>query len=62
MFSTEQKIFGILFALAFITFIVWSYRKDLKIHKLHYKNVWIIGIAIFIIIGLFAVLTFTLHE
>jgi len=62
MFSTGQKIFGILFAIAFVIFIVWSYRKDLKLHQLHYKKVWVVGVTIIIVIGLFAVLTFTLHE
>jgi len=62
MFSTGQKIFGILFAIVFITFIIWSYRKDLKLHKLHYKKVWKVDLAIFFVIGLFAVLTFILHE
>ncbi|HBK70667.1 MAG TPA: hypothetical protein DDZ39_03245 [Flavobacteriaceae bacterium] len=62
MFSNRQIIFGFLFAITFIIFIVWSYKKDLKLHKLHYKKVWVVGLAICLVIGLFAVLTFSLHK
>ena len=61
MFSKGQAVFGILFAIAFVIFITWSYRKDLKLHKLYYKNVWVIGLTIIAVIVLFAVLTFVLH-
>ncbi len=62
MFSTGQKIFGLIFAIAFILIIIWSYRKDLKLHQLYYKKVWIVGISIIFVIGLFAILTFILHK
>ncbi|WP_282044431.1 hypothetical protein [Winogradskyella flava] len=43
MFSTGQLIFAILFFIAFVIAIAYQYRKDLKIHKLHYKGtVWIL--------------------
>ncbi|MBJ2173405.1 hypothetical protein FF125_04795 [Aureibaculum algae] len=61
MFSKGQAVFGILFAIAFIIFIAWSYRKDLKLHKLYYKNVWVVGFAIIAVIAIFGVLTFMLH-
>ncbi len=58
MFSNGQKIFGILFAVVFIITIVWSYRKDLKLHQKQYKNVWKIGLGILLIFALFAGITF----
>ena len=38
MFSTGQLIFAGFFVVAFTAGMVWSYRKDLKLHKIHYKN------------------------
>lgn len=61
MFSRGQLIFGAIFAFAFIILMIWSYRKDVKLHKLYYKRVWIVGIGIFLAIALFATLTFWLH-
>ena len=31
-------IFAALFAVGFIGFLIWSYRKDLNLHKIHYKG------------------------
>ncbi|MDO6738395.1 hypothetical protein [Wenyingzhuangia sp. 2_MG-2023] len=38
MFSTGQWYFAIFFVVAFTIAMIWSYRKDLKRHKIHYKN------------------------
>lgn len=38
MFSTGQIIFGILFFVAFVIVIIFSYRKDLKLHRKYYKG------------------------
>ena len=62
MFSKGQYIFGAIFAFLFIGAMIWSYRKDIKLHQFYYKNVWIIAIGIFIVIALFAILTFSLHK
>ena len=62
MFSKGQLIFAAIFALVFIGVMIWSYRKDLKLHKYYYKNVWIVALGILIAITIFAALTFTLHE
>lgn len=50
MFSKGQTIFAILFAIAFIIAIFIMYRKDISIHKQHYKGIkWIvIGFLLFI--------------
>jgi membrane-associated HD superfamily phosphohydrolase len=43
MFSNGQIIFGILFAIAFIVILFFSYRKDLKLHKKYYKgSIWVL--------------------
>ncbi|MCB0459389.1 MAG: hypothetical protein KDC74_05155 [Flavobacteriaceae bacterium] len=62
MFSSGQKIFAILFIIAFIGFMIWSYRKDIKLHKLYYKKVWVVGLGIVAVIALFAIVTFVLHD
>lgn len=38
MFSTGQVYFAILFVIVFIILIFLVYKKDLKLHKLHYKG------------------------
>lgn len=38
MFTTGRIIFALLFVLAFVTYMVISYRKDAKNHQKYYKN------------------------
>lgn len=38
MFTTGRIIFAILFLLAFVAFMIWSYGKDAKSHQEYYKN------------------------
>ncbi len=49
MFSTGQLIFALLFFLAFVGVMIWSYRKDLKLHQKHYKgSYWVlVGLIVF---------------
>ena len=61
MFSRGQLIFAAIFAVAFIILMVFSYRKDVKLHKLYYQKVWIVALGIFLAIALFATITFWLH-
>jgi hypothetical protein len=61
MFSRGQLIFAAIFAFSFIILMVFSYRKDVKLHKLYYKKVWIVALGIFLAIALFATITFWLH-
>lgn len=61
MFSRGQLIFGLIFAIVFIILMVWSYRKDIKLHQIYYKNVWVVALGIFIVVALFATITFWLH-
>jgi len=62
MFSKGQLIFGAIFAVIFIGIMIWSYIKDIKLHKYYYKNVWIVALGIIIAIAIFATLTFSLHK
>lgn len=41
-------IFAGVFALAFVTYLVWSYRKDFKINNHHYKGSSIFLLIIFV--------------
>lgn len=61
MFTKGQMIFAAFFVVAFTLAMIWSYKKDIKIHKKHYKNTFIILIAIFLVITVFALITFSLH-
>ena len=43
MFSNGQLIFGLLFFIVFAIIIGVQYRKDLKLHKKHYKGtIWVL--------------------
>ncbi|SFN87317.1 hypothetical protein SAMN04487989_105125 [Bizionia echini] len=43
MFSTGQVVFGGLFAVAFILILIYTYRKDLALHRKYYKGtVWVL--------------------
>ena len=57
MFTPGRIAFAIIFAVAFIIFMIISYRKDAKNHEAYYKNaakkVLIYGtIAIVVFVGL----------
>jgi len=61
MFTYGQKVFAVLFFVAFVFLMVWSYRKDIKSHKIHYKNTLLILLAVIAIFILFGVITFSMH-
>lgn len=50
MFSQGQLVFAGLFFIAFVIAAIYSYRKDIKIHKEFYKGNYkiVIGFAVFI--------------
>ncbi|MFD1095178.1 hypothetical protein [Salegentibacter chungangensis] len=48
MFSTGQLIFAALFFVAFVTIIVFSYRKDTRLHKKYYKG------SVYVLVGFIA--------
>ena len=61
MFSVGQIIFAVLFALTFGGVMVWSYRKDVPLHKTYYNKVWVVALGILLVIAIFAAITFWLH-
>ncbi len=61
MFSKGQLIFAVFFVIAFTIAMIWSYRKDIKVHKKQYKNTFLIIIAIFLVIAIFTLITFSMH-
>ncbi len=61
MFSKGQLIFAAFFVIAFIIAMVWSYKKDIKIHKKYYKNSFLVLISVILIILIFTLITFSLH-
>nr|WP_298426045.1 hypothetical protein [uncultured Kordia sp.] len=38
MFSSGQLIFAAFFVIVFTVIMIYSYRKDIKLHKRHYKG------------------------
>lgn len=61
MFTPGQKIFAIFFVIAFAIVMIWTYRKDLKLHKKYYKNSYVVLLAILAVIALFTLITFSMH-
>ncbi len=59
MFTTGQLVFAILFFIAFVFIMIYSYRGDKKLHKKQYKgSLWILVGFIAFIIFLLAVKTY----
>lgn len=54
MFSTGQWIFAAIFFVTFVVVIIYSYRKDIKLHRKYYKG------SLFVLVGflLFILLLF----
>lgn len=43
MFTKGQWVFGILFAITFILALIYTYRKDFKLHKKYYNgSIWVL--------------------
>lgn len=61
MFSSGQLIFAVFFLVAFTIVMIYSYRKDLKLHKVHYKNVSFVILSILAVIAIFTLITFSMH-
>ena len=52
MLSTGQIVFAICFFVAFVILMVFSYRKDKKLHNKQYKgSIWIlVGFIVFVLL------------
>ncbi|OUR92209.1 hypothetical protein A9Q87_06945 [Flavobacteriales bacterium 34_180_T64] len=56
MFTKGQWVFGILFAIAFIVALIYTYRKDLKLHRKYYKgSIWVLIAFISFILMIYAI-------
>ena len=62
MFSTGQLIFAALFFVAFVIVMVWSYRKDINLHKKHYKGaIWVL-VGLLVFLGLLFVIKLMIYN
>lgn len=59
--TTGHWIFASVFIVVFLFYLTWSYRKDLKLHKLHYSGSWYILVAIIFSLFAYYVLKQMLH-
>jgi len=60
-FSNGQKIFALVFLISFIVMLFMAYRSDAKIHKMYYKNVWVVLISVLLILGTIIILINITH-
>ncbi len=51
MFTQGQLVFAGFFVVIFIVAMIYSYRKDLKLHKKFYKGSYIIFLGFIVFIG-----------
>lgn len=59
MFSKGQLIFAVCFFIAFVIFMIISYRKDILTHKKYYRgSVWIVVFFILFVLFLFGLKTY----
>ena len=43
MFSTGRLYFAVFFVVVFVSIMIYVYRKDLSLHKIHYKgSLWVL--------------------
>lgn len=55
MFTRGQLIFAGIFVVAFVSIMIWSYRKDIKNHQKYYKNTALkVGIWLIVAVALFS--------
>jgi cell division protein FtsW (lipid II flippase) len=62
MFTSGQLVFAILFAIGFIVIIYFSYKKDKRQHKKHYKGAFWILVGFFIFLTILTLLKYYLTK
>ena len=62
MFSTGQWIFAALFLITFVIVMIFSYRKDIKIHQTFYKGTYKVLIAFLLFIVLLFIIKVTMKR
>jgi hypothetical membrane protein len=60
MFSTGQLIFVVFFVVVFVAFMIYSYRKDARLHTKQYKGAKWVLVGFIGFIALLFVIKFTL--
>jgi hypothetical protein len=53
--TTGHWIFAGVFMLFFIAYLIWSYRKDLKLHRTYYGGAFYVLIGIVLVLFVFYV-------
>jgi hypothetical membrane protein len=46
MFSTGKIIFALFFLVAFVAALIWGYRKDRNVTKVHFKKSYLILLSL----------------
>ena len=62
MFTSGQITFAIVFIIAFTAAMIYVYRKDLPLHKKHYKGSYWVLIGFFVFIGFLFVIKYYLKD
>jgi len=62
MFTTGQIYFAILFVIVFSAAMIYTYRKDLRLHKTYYKGSSLIFIGFLGFIGLLFIIKLWFKE
>ncbi|MDX5404995.1 MAG: hypothetical protein LPK47_02475 [Bacteroidota bacterium] len=50
--TTGHWIFAGIFMIGFITYLIWSYRKDLGLHRIHYRGSYYLLLGIIVVLFL----------
>ncbi len=52
MFTQGRIIFVVVFVIAFLAMLFWSYRKEAKLNKIHFNKTYkiIIGLLLFLLL------------
>jgi low affinity Fe/Cu permease len=52
MFTPGRIAFIAVFAVAFIIMLIWAYRKESRLNKIHFSKSWkiIIGLVLFLVL------------
>lgn len=51
--TTGHWIFAGIFMALFVIYLIWSYRKDLKLHRIHYQGYFYVMAGIILVVFLF---------
>ena len=51
LFTKGQKIFALVFLIAFTITMIWAYRSEAKRYKQYFKNVWVVLISLILVLG-----------